>query len=233
MSSVKKLVLFDCDGVLVDSELLSSQIGVELYSQYGITMSVEESLRKFTGLSAQSIDKILRQESADSGREIPQNLMKMKQNIFMQEIEMKLKPLMEPVLKFLKSEKEVSRCVASSSLRDRVLKSLEVTKLMQYFEEDWVFTSQQVKNGKPAPDLFLFAALSMGIMSQDSCLVIEDSVAGIRAAKAAKMKVVAFLGGSHAKFDWYEERIKKENVPIARNTTELLVFVKKFLSDDF
>ena len=93
-----------------------------------------------------------------------------------------------------------------------------------------MFTSQQVSKGKPAPDLFLFAASQMGFSPGD-CIVIEDSAAGIEAAIAAGMHVVGFLGGSHAQYNWYQEKINKYNVPIAKNSNELLLILRNLLSN--
>lgn len=90
-----------------------------------------------------------------------------------------------------------------------------------YFNDRSIFTSQQVSNGKPAPDLFLFAANQMGFYPED-CIVIEDSSAGIEAAISAGMHVIGFLGGGHAHHHWYQEKIHAYNVPIARNYNELL-----------
>jgi HAD superfamily hydrolase (TIGR01509 family) len=88
-----------------------------------------------------------------------------------------------------------SKCVASSSARDRVRASLEVTGLARFF--DSVFCATEVPKGKPAPDLFLHAASRMGVEPRD-CIVVEDSPAGITAATAAGMTAIGFVGGSHA-----------------------------------
>lgn len=111
--------------------------------------------------------------------------------------------------------------MASSSQRSRVIQSLKITGQLDYLTEKAVFTSQQVKYGKPAPDLFLFAADQMQIAPQN-CLVIEDSPAGIEAAIAANMAVIGFLGGSHTQFPWYHEKIKSYKIPLAYNSAELM-----------
>jgi beta-phosphoglucomutase-like phosphatase (HAD superfamily) len=120
---------------------------------------------------------------------------------------------------------EINRCVASGSRRERVIRSLEITHQMKYFDEKTIFTAQQVERGKPAPDLFLFAAKQMGVSPQD-CLVIEDSCAGIEAAQQAGMSVIGFLGGEHAKFEWYQEPIKVFGIPIAHTADELWALLK-------
>lgn len=144
-------------------------------------------------------------------------------------LERALQPLMTSILEhniFTKTKK----CVASSSSRERVIKSLNITKQKVFFKDEYIFTSEQVKNGKPAPDLFLFAADQMGYHPKD-CLVIEDSIAGIQAAKAANMQVIGFLGASHTKFDWYSQRIIEQNVTITKNVNELIPLINKFSNE--
>ncbi len=100
---------------------------------------------------------------------------------------------------------EMPRCVASSSQPERIRYSLGLTGLLEKFEPH-IFSATIVKNGKPAPDLFLYAASQMGV-DPANCIVIEDSPAGILAAKAAGMCVFAFTGGSHARFPAFREQI--------------------------
>jgi beta-phosphoglucomutase-like phosphatase (HAD superfamily) len=106
--------------------------------------------------------------------------------------------------------------------------SLRVTAQNHFFDDEHIFTSAQVKHAKPAPDLFLFAAERMGYKPED-CLVIEDSIAGIQAARAAQMLVIGFLGGSHANFDWYKERILNQRVPVIHHAHELLSIIPTFI----
>src|SRR4029079_16546138 len=108
---------------------------------------------------------------------------------------------------------------------------LNKTNQHSYFKSEHVFTSSQVKKAKPAPDLFLFAAEQMGYDPKD-CIVIEDSVAGIQAARAAGMSVIGFLGGTHAKFDWYKERIQSRKLPTANNHQELISIIQTFLNNE-
>ena len=135
--------------------------------------------------------------------------------------------MVDPVLSQLDGL-NITRCIASGSRRERVIRSLEITNQMKYFDEHSIFTAQQVEKGKPAPDLFLFAAKQMGISPKD-CLVIEDSVAGIQAAQAACMPVIGFLGGSHAGFGWYQAPVKAFGIPIAHNPHELNDLIKEHI----
>lgn len=214
---MKKLMIFDCDGVLVDSEIISNRIDAEALTSFGYPITAEESVRKFTGLNAKTVRQIILNES---GIDVPLDYLNSHQLIVLKAFETELLSLIKPVLEII-DEKKISRCVASSSQRNRVIRCLELTEQFMYFNDRSIFTSQQVANGKPAPDLFLFAANQMGFKPED-CIVIEDSAAGIEAAIAAGMHVIGFLGGGHAHSDWYQEKIQSYNVPIARNCNELL-----------
>jgi len=169
------LIIFDCDGVLVDSELLSCRCLCEALAGCGIEVGMEETLDLFLGRSIP--------------RQFPAELRAKVQETFRSA----LCPI-EGVGSVLEGLK-IPHCVASSSMLDRVCLSLSLTGLARHFG-DRLYTAQMVDRGKPAPDLFLYAA---GRMQADPArtLVIEDSVSGVQAAKAAGMTVWGFIGGSH------------------------------------
>lgn len=221
---MKKLVIFDCDGVLVDSEFIGNRVYAEMLTNFGYSISTEESIKKFTGLDDQTIRDIVFRES---GMELPKNVSRQFREALSYVLAAELKPLMLNILDN-KIFRHLKKCVASNSPREHVLSALMTTKQNHFFEDSHIFTSSQVENGKPAPDLFLFAARHMGFLPKD-CLVIEDSVAGIQAARSAEMRVIGFLGGSHAKFDWYQEKIKNQNVPIAFHHADLMNFINDFI----
>lgn len=210
-------MIFDCDGVLVDSEIISNRIDAEALTSVGYPITTEESIRRFTGLNAKTVRQIILN---DSGIDIPLDYLNLQQPVVLKAFETELVSLIEPVLEVM-DKKMISRCIASSSQRNRVIRCLELTGQLKYFNDQSIFTSQQVSNGKPAPDLFLFAANQMGFYPED-CVVIEDSPAGIEAAISAGMRVIGFLGGGHAHYNWYQEKIHSYHVPIARNCKELL-----------
>lgn len=212
-----RLVIFDCDGVLVDSEPIANRIDAEALTKAGFPISAEENIRRFTGMSQATARALILRES---GITIPADYFAEYHPLLMQAYENELIPLMTPVLESLRLA-NVQRCVASSSPRQRVLRCLQITDQFQYFDESSVFTAQQVVNGKPAPDLFLFAAKQMGFDPAD-CMVIEDSVAGIQAALSAKMEVIAFLGGGHTAPVWYQEKIQSLGVPVVHNCAALI-----------
>lgn len=224
---MNKLVIFDCDGVLVDSEIIANRIDAEALTSIGYKISTEESIRRFTGINAKTVREIILNES---GQDIPLDYLSSQQSIVLKAFEMELLPLMKPILELIEDMK-INRCVASSSPRSRVIRCLELTDQIMFFKDQSIFTSQQVLKGKPAPDLFLFAASQMKC-HPGNCIVIEDSFAGIEAAIAADMKVIGFLGGSHANFDWYQERIEKYDVPIAKNCEDLASILKSLLKQE-
>lgn len=218
---MKKLVIFDCDGVLVDSEIIASRLVAEILTNLGHPFTAEDCNRRFTGVDDKTMRRILLDEyKVDITKHLSEeDLIKVLEN--------DLTSLMIPVLQTLKNQ-HINRCVASNSQRERVIRSLELTNQFQFFTSASVFTVEQVKQGKPAPDLFLLAAEKMGYQPVD-CLVIEDSLAGIRAALDANMDVIAFLGGGHAGFDWYKERIQAHHIPIAHNVQEVSQMIEKYL----
>lgn len=217
-----KLFIFDCDGVLVDSEVIAHSVGLEALNKLGCQITLEESIRRFTGVNNKTEHQILYN---DFGINLPTEFYIDRQRATLKAFESELKPLMKPILSILKNE-NLSQCVASSSPRERVIHTLKLTEQFEFFNENSLFTSQQVANGKPAPDLFLFAASTMGY-KPENCIVIEDSFAGIEAALAAKMSPIAYLGGSHTQYNWYYQKIKDYNVPTVESCDELLFFLSK------
>lgn len=211
-----KLIIFDCDGVLVDSELLANHIHAEALCSYGYPITGEESLKKFTGLSEQAVCQIL----LEAGIRLPLDYWEKQTPHVLKRYKTELNPLMHAVLPTLHT-KNIARCVASNNLREHVVQALACTNQLSYFHDSTIFTSQQVQQGKPAPDLFLFAAREMGFEPQD-CIVIEDSPVGITAALSAGMQVIGFLGGGHAQPSWYQEKIHTYQIPVANNDQDLL-----------
>ena len=183
------LIIFDCDGVLVDSEVLSCRCLCDALAGCGIEVGLEETLDLFLGRSLDAVLEHYQGLGRPIPRQFPAELMAKVQETFRSA----LCPIdgIGPVLEDLK----IPHCVASSSTLDRVSLSLSLTGLARHFG-DRLFTAQMVDRGKPAPDLFLYAARRMQA-DPARTLVIEDSVSGVRAAKAADMTVWGFVGGSH------------------------------------
>ncbi|KJC40467.1 hydrolase [Bradyrhizobium sp. LTSP885] len=183
------LVIFDCDGVLVDSEELSCRCLSDALGQIGVEMSTEQALKLFLGRSTAAVMEYCR----SAGRSVPENFLTDLAGRVRETFRSQLKPIQG--VGAVLAELSLPHCVASSSDLERVRFSLELTGLAAYFGQR-LYTSQMVRRGKPAPDLFLHAAGEMGCEPRRT-LVIEDSVSGAMAAKAAGMKVWGFVGGAH------------------------------------
>lgn len=222
----KNLVIFDCDGVLVDSEFLASKVFSEVLTGYGYEISLEDCIRKFTGLDEHACRQVV---LVESGISLPSDYWALHEPGLLKVFETELTHLVEPVLKLLDILK-IPRCIASNNVRSNIIHSLELTNQMKYFSEKSIFTSQQVAKPKPAPDLFLFAANEMRVRPEN-CIVVEDSSAGARAAIAAGMQVLMFVGGSHARFEWYKERVSVHNKPMLSTPHELEDAIQNLLND--
>ncbi len=194
------LVIFDCDGVLVDSERLAVQAFVQVLQDFGVGASVDMVERCF-GMKQSDI---LLRVAEQTGQDIPLECAEHIWPVTRQYFERGLQP-MPGVAAFLDRLTDTKRCVASSSNPERIELSLSLTGLAAYFSEA-VYSSHQVARGKPAPDLFLFAAASMAVEPR-RCLVIEDSIYGIQGAVAAGMTAIGFSGGSHIP-DGHEDELK-------------------------
>jgi HAD superfamily hydrolase (TIGR01509 family) len=183
------LIIFDCDGVLVDSEVLSCRCLSGVLAGYGIDLGLDQALDLFLGRSMTAV--VEHYEAL--GRSIPEQFSTELTAGVRAAFTSALCPI-EGVSSVLESLR-IPYCVASSSDVDRVSLSLSLTGLAPHFDNR-VYTSQMVERGKPAPDLFLYAADRMQADPRRT-LVIEDSISGVEAAKAAGMTVWGFVGGSH------------------------------------
>jgi HAD superfamily hydrolase (TIGR01509 family) len=185
-----RLIIFDCDGVLVDSEPLAMRVLLETIAAEGVEIDADTGFRSFLGRSLSTITAGL---NADYGLHLDEHaLERMRGRLYAAYAE-ELRP-MAGLIDAL-SAISLPACVASSSHMERIRVSLTLTGLIERFEPA-IFSAAMVAHGKPAPDLFLHAARQMGVAPAD-CLVIEDSPAGIEAAQRAGMRVFAFLGGGH------------------------------------
>lgn len=183
------LIIFDCDGVLVDSEVLSCRCLSQVLAKYGIDLGVDQALDLFLGRSLTAVLEHYAALGRSIPAQFPAELSTEVRNAFVSA----LCPI-EGVNAMLEGL-QIPHCVASSSDVDRVSFSLSLTGLAPHFDSR-LYTSQMVARGKPAPDLFLYAAERMQA-DPNHTLVIEDSISGVKAGKAAGMTVWGFVGGSH------------------------------------
>jgi len=215
-----ELVIFDCDGVLVDSEILANEVFAEALKSLGINLSLEETMNRFVGLNRMSMTSSIESEF---GVKITDQFWDELRHLTWKAFDGKLKPI--PGVVDLVAKLASKKCVASSSGPQSIKHSLSLVGLWERFAP-YVYSAHQVKNGKPAPDLFLYAAAQLQT-PPSSCLVIEDSLAGVRAAKAAKMRVFGFVGGSHCS-PGHADVLRREGVEQVfsdmKVVAELLVF---------
>jgi HAD superfamily hydrolase (TIGR01509 family) len=183
-----RLVIFDCDGVLVDSEPIAVRIDVEMLAEVGVTMTEQEVIERFVGRSP---EVILAETEARLGGRVPEGWWERGEARIREAYATELKPV-RGIVEALDAI-DLPVCVASSSGHENLRYKLELTGLYERFAGH-IFSASEVANGKPAPDLFLHAAERMGTDPVD-CVVVEDSRYGVQAARAAGMDVLGFAGG--------------------------------------
>jgi HAD superfamily hydrolase (TIGR01509 family) len=184
------LHIFDCDGVLVDSEVLATRIESQLLRDFGVELTPESIAEAFVGISDAEMHGRI---EADWGVSLPADFTVRRAALLDEVFRSELRAVtgIAGVLEAL----DEPRCVASSSSPDRIRTSLTVTGLDSFFGPH-VFSASHVERGKPAPDLFLYAAHAMQT-DPTRCVVIEDSTPGVAAGRAAGMQVVGFTGAGH------------------------------------
>ena len=184
------LLVFDCDGVLVDSEVLALDTLRDMMASLGRPMTMAEADREFTGGSL--ADTVTTAQRL-LGRPIPAGVGEEFGQLLLDRFRRELKPI--PGVRDAILALPYRRCVASSSSPERLRLSLAVSGLAPLFEH--VFSAVQVARGKPAPDLYLLAARTLG-EPPERCIVIEDARRGVAAGRAAGMRVIGFAGAAHA-----------------------------------
>jgi HAD superfamily hydrolase (TIGR01509 family) len=184
------LVIFDCDGVLIDSEVIFGRVLGESLFAAGFPVTIEEAMALGIGKNRVTLTA---EVEARYGRQLPDRFFEAMRARVDTAFARELQPIagIEELLGTL----SVPRCVASNSHLERVRHALGLTRLLPLFEPH-IFSASQVERGKPAPDLFLFAAEQLGAAAED-CVVVEDSTIGVEAAVAAGMPVIGFCGGGH------------------------------------
>lgn len=219
------LMIFDCDGVVVDSMRLHTEVEAAAYQSLGVNITPQELVRRFSGIRDIEASRILESEI---GIKFPPDFML---QIDQREAEIFTKQL-KPVAgmrEVLMKIREVPRCIASGSNVNVLNHMLEVVKLKDLFAPH-IYSSEMVERGKPFPDLFLYAAKGMGVPTT-ACLVIEDGVVGVQAGRTAGMRVFGFVGGSHCDNE-HGDRLKAAGAElIFSEMRELPSLVEQFCKD--
>jgi HAD superfamily hydrolase (TIGR01509 family) len=184
---IPELVIFDCDGVLVDSEKIAIRLNIEMLAEYGHTATESDIIEHFVGRSLPSIQERIAEWL---GRPVPEwPDLWMKRMTAAHDAEL---TAVDGVAEAL-GRIDLPVCVASSGRLEKTRHSLKLTGLGHHFG-DRLFSSTMVERGKPAPDLFLHAARTLGV-DPAACVVVEDSEPGVRAARAAGMRCLGYAGG--------------------------------------
>ncbi len=183
-----ELVIFDCDGVLVDSERLAVKVDVEVLTRLGWPLTEAEVVERFVGASDAAFKAAI---EAQLGRPLPEDWEAEFQSLYRAAFAADLRPV-DGVVEAL-DQIDIPTCVASNGTHEKMQFTLGLTGLLERFRGR-IFSATDVDRGKPEPDLFLYAAERMGA-APAACVVVEDSVSGVTAARAAGMKVLAYAGG--------------------------------------
>lgn len=186
MNKPVNLVIFDCDGVLVDSEHLANTLFASICRDMGFEITDEEAMEHFPGNRFSSCVQYV---EAKNGRPVPPDILPLFRQQCTEVFAARLLPIdgMAEVLNRIHRPK----VVASNGPKDKMVENLITCKLFHYFKPDHIFSAYDINKWKPEPDLFLMAAHVMGV-PPDECLVLEDSTPGVQAAQAAGMRVVGF-----------------------------------------
>ena len=181
------LIIFDCDGVLVDSERLTNTVFAEMLNELGLSLTLEDMLDKFVGNSMTTCQEMIKEML---GRPVPEDFVEQYRMRARKALESNLKPVngVEEALRRI----QVPYCTASSGDHEKMRMTLGITGLLPYFEGK-LFSVTEVARGKPHPDVFLYAAEQMGAEPR-RCVVVEDTSIGVVAGVAAGTRVFGYTG---------------------------------------
>lgn len=198
-----ELVIFDCDGVLVDSEHISSRIMSEIFTELGLNLSPEEVFDKLRGGSMKNTIQFVK---GHLGQDFEFDLEAAYRQRSFEAYRNEMTPIdgVESLLKKL----NVRCCVGSNGPQHKIKLNLDITGLRQYFEDDHIFSAYDIQVWKPKPDLYLGIAEQFNL-SPENCIVVEDSVSGATAAQAAGIRCYGYARDTEA-----SELIKVAAIPI-------------------
>lgn len=219
-----KYILFDCDGVLVDSEYLACKVLAGMLAPYGCPLTEETLMKNYVGMKDVEIVNILANKYALA---LPANFMQLFEKQLDVELEKNLQIIqgMDVLVKGLKSPK----AIVSNSNLPRLKTSLKTTGLQASFDPDKLFTPDRTKYYKPDPRMYQFAVETLQLQTNE-IVVVEDSPTGVAAAHGAGLKVIGFLGASHASENLVDTLRKNGADYIAQNSTELAQLLNEICS---
>lgn len=220
------LTIFDCDGVLIDSEIISAIVTAEILNDEGIAMTAEEVTSRFAGLASGEMEAIL---SEETGLPVSGRIKERIQAEFDRRIvHVKAVPGVAELLDTL----DGPRCVGSNADSAYLKKALTSAGLYDRFKP-YVFSASEVgtRKGKPDPNVFLHAAQELGVAPSDA-IVIEDSFAGVSAAVRAGMRAIGFTGGAHSWPGHAEALMEAGAETVVRRHSDILAVIEAFRSWD-
>lgn len=194
-------IIFDCDGVLVDSEFIASQVSLRMLEPYGVKMTLKDYARLFAGKVEEDIIGVIKKEYSIT---LPEDYVPHLKLAIEHALDNELQPISGVKETLSKIDKKMG--VASNSRLVRVIHSLKIAELSDIFGKN-LFAAEMVPQPKPHPDLYLLAAEKLQVDPKE-CLVVEDSVTGVTAASSAGMHVVGFLGASHI-YEGHDQKVMK------------------------
>jgi HAD superfamily hydrolase (TIGR01509 family) len=219
-----RAIIFDFDGVLADSEVLSNTVLAEVVTEFGKPMTVEDSYRDFMGKRFHEVIAAIEQAV---GRSLPASFAEHYQSRTLERFRQELAPI-AGAREFIAHFADLPRCIASSSSPDRLALSLEVLDMTGLFAGR-VFSASNVARGKPHPDIFLHAAAEIGVPAAE-CVVIEDSASGVIAGRAAGATVIGLLAAGHIR-DGHAAKLKEAGAQhLAADYVEVERIVRDLLS---
>lgn len=190
---MSRALIFDFDGVIADSEVLSNTTLAEIVTELGVPTTLDDAYRDFMG---KRFHEVIAAIERALGRDLPDGFADDYQRRTLARFRSELRAI-EGVREFIARFAELPRCIASSSSPDRLTLCLEVLGMEALFEGR-VFSASMVARGKPHPDIFLHAAAAIGV-PPEHCIVIEDSASGVIAARAAGVTVIGLLAAGHVR----------------------------------
>ncbi|MEP1490268.1 MAG: HAD family hydrolase [Algibacter sp.] len=207
-----KCIIFDCDGVLVDSEPISIQVLVDMANAHGADIDLVYGMKHFKGSFMKAcLEKISKLATVPLIENFESEYRQKSFEAFKQNVK-----AVEGVKKVL-DNLNIPFCVASSGPEDKIKLNLKLTELLPYFENK-IFSCYAIQKWKPEPDVFLWAAKSMGFKPEE-CLVVEDSLSGVRAAKAGDFDVFGFVAHD------YNNELKEEATNTFNTMNSLLSMI--------
>ncbi len=209
-----ELVIFDCDGVLIDSEAIANEVCAEHVKELGLKITMQQFAADYAG---SPIKDIWRRVEQRTGRVVTPEFRSRVDDEVHRRFAMDLRS-MDGITDLL-HDMAIRKCVASSTGLVKLKKNLSFVGLHDHFDPG-IFSATQVARGKPSPDVFLYAASQMGA-DPAHCLVIEDSFAGVAAAGRAGMRVIGFSGGGHTLPDHGDRLINTGALQVAASMVEL------------